>query len=253
MKITSLVKIYIQPAFLICVLVLAAGAAGMPILINSLGGFIEKEPLPLKQSLESLDANGLGSYEVVLKSKMEEDIIHTLGTESYIQWVLVDKNVLPDSPVRKCMLFITYYELPDVVPHVPQECYVGGGNELVSEESVEIEVINGVFKRMLSVAYLTFSTKEGGLLAGADKFPVLYFFRSDGDYASSREQTRYILNKNLFRKNSYFSKVEWKFFNNNEFGTQIYPNRKEAVEASRKLLALILPKLEKEYWPDWQK
>ncbi len=253
MKIPSIVSVYLQPAFLICVLVLAAGAAGMPILISSLGGFIEKEPLPLKQSLENLDANGFGPYEVVLKSKIEEDIIQTLGTENYIQWMLVDKDALPDSPVRKCMLFITYYELPDIVPHVPQECYVGGGNELVSEENVQIEVIKGDFKRSLSAACLIFSTKEGGLLTGTNKFPVLYFFHSDGEYSSSREETRYILNKNLFRRNSYFSKVEWKFFNNNEFGTQIYPTRQEAVEASKKLLALILPMLEEEYWPEWEK
>ena len=240
-----------QPAFMICVLVLATGAAGMSILINSLGGFLKKEPLPLKKSLESLDVNGLSPYEVVLKSQIEEDVIQTLGTENYIQWLLVDNEVPLDSPVRKCMLFITYYELPDIVPHVPQECYVGGGNDLVSEDGVKIDVKSGHFERSISGSYLIFSSKEGGLLTGTNKFPVLYFFHVDGSYAASREETRYILNKNLFRKNSYFSKVEWKFFNNNEFNTYIYPSRNEAVEASRKLLAVILPRLEEEHWPDW--
>ncbi|MGA2093785.1 MAG: hypothetical protein ABSH16_10320, partial [Sedimentisphaerales bacterium] len=61
-------------------------------------------------------------------------------------------------------------------------------------------------------------------------------------------QTRRILNKNLFGKFSYFSKVEWKFYGNN-FGRMIYPDKQEAVAASEKLLKVILPVLEQQCWP----
>jgi hypothetical protein len=57
------------------------------------------------------------------------------------------------------------------------------------------------------------------------------------------------LDKNLFGKHSYFSKVELKFFNT-RFGTRIYPAKKEAIAASQKLLSTLLPVLEKEYWPE---
>jgi hypothetical protein len=82
------------------------------------------------------------------------------------------------------------------------------------------------------------------------KFPVLYLFNVNGDYAGSREEARIILNRNLFGKYSYFSKVEWKFFNT-RFGQTIYPSKEEAVTAGEKLLAVVLPVLEREHWPDW--
>jgi len=36
-------------------------------------------------------------------------------------------------------------------------------------------------------------------------------------------------------------------------GGRIYPNQKDSVEASEKLMRIILPILEKEHWPDWKK
>ncbi|MHC4084712.1 MAG: hypothetical protein ACYSU3_07240, partial [Planctomycetota bacterium] len=52
----------------------------------------------------------------------------------------------------------------------------------------------------------------------------------------------------IFSKYSYFSKVEWKFFNI-RFNKLIYPGKEEAIAASQKLLSVILPILEKEHWP----
>jgi hypothetical protein len=43
-----------------------------------------------------------------------------------------------------------------------------------------------------------------------------------------------------------------KFFNM-KFGAQTFPSKEQAVSASQKLLGVILPLLEKEYWPDWEK
>ena len=80
------------------------------------------------------------------------------------------------------------------------------------------------------------------------KIPVFYFFKVNGDYASSREEARILLNKNLFGKYSYFSKVELIF--NQNIGAL---DKNEALTASQKLLGIILPILETEHWPDWEK
>ncbi len=50
---------YLQPAFLICVLVLGAAGAGMSFTMKKLGVVLRKEPLPLKKSLELLDEENL--------------------------------------------------------------------------------------------------------------------------------------------------------------------------------------------------
>jgi hypothetical protein len=52
----------------------------------------------------------------------------------------------------------------------------------------------------------------------------------------------------MFGKYSYFSKVEWKFYNI-KFGSSTYPDKQEASAASEKLLGVILPILEKDHWP----
>lgn len=274
-------------AFLICAVVLAVSGITMSVIVEKFKVFLKKEPVLLKRSLDLLDKNDLGPYRVVAKDKIEnEEILQKLGTRDYIQWVLEDTNTPVDSPVRKCLLFITYYGLPDRVPHVPEECYTGGGYQNLGSEGITLEISNDQqhFRRNLSpekvtlevqdnnavnaagenvmvanreipAKYIAFGIKNrDGLQFGEDSaFPILYFFSVNGSYANGREEVRRILNENIFGKYSYFSKVEWKFFNTTAFGAAIYPKKEEAVKASGKLLSVILPILEKEYWPELKK
>ena len=242
------IRAYLQPAFLICVVVLAIAGGGMSIAIKSFGVFLKKEPLPLKKSLDLLDEEDLASYKIISKSKIEnEEIVKALGTEDYIRWVLEDNDAAANSAVKKCLLFITYYRLPDRVPHVPEECYVGSGFQRLASDSVTLEINNNAgFEKKIRGRYLVFGSTKSNLWLSSEQFPVLYLFRVNGEYAGSREEARIALNKNLFRKSSYFSKVEM-IFN----VSSVAPSREQAVTASEKLLAVILPILEGEHWPDW--
>jgi hypothetical protein len=248
------VKHYMQPAFLICAAILAVAGSGMSIAIKKFGIYLKKEPLPLKKSLDLLDEKGLGPYKVVSKEKIEnEEIVKSLGTEDYIQWVLEDSEAAADCAVRKCSLFITYYELPDRVPHVPEECYMGSGFQRLASDSVTFE-INGIpgtpGDEKIQGRYLIFASVNSSHWQSETKFTVLYLFNVNGHYRNSREGARVVLNRNIRGKYSYFSKVEWQFFNT-KFGAKIYPSREEVVTASQKLLDVILPVLEREHWPDW--
>lgn len=239
---------YFQPAFLICAAVLATAGIGMSIAIEHFEIYLAKEPLPLKKSLDLLDENTLGTYKVVSKSKIQnEEIVKNLGTEDYIQWGLEDLDAPTNSSVRRCLLFITYYELPDRVPHVPEECYTGSGYQKLTSEAIVFDINKGDFKAKVPGRYLVFGSKKNNYLRRREKFPVLYLFKVNGLYANSRESARIILNKNLFRKSSYFCKVELAFNQG-----LISPTKEEAVMAGEKLLAAILPVLEREYWPDWE-
>lgn len=243
------IRVYFQPAFIICVLVLAAAGAGMSITMKKLGVVFKKEPLPLKKSLEQLDENDLMPYKIVSKEKIRDlDTLKALGTEDYIQWILEDSEQTTNSPVKEFLLFITYYRLPDRVPHVPEECWTGGGYQKLGSEAITFQIDNGKdFDANVPAKYLVFAPKKTGLWQGGERIPNLYFFRVNGQYAGSREDARLALNKNLFGRNSYFCKVELVFNK-----SSIAPTKEQVVEASQKLLVLILPVLEREYWPDWE-
>jgi hypothetical protein len=248
-NITETIKVnYLQPAFLICVCLLATTAGVMSATIKMAGIYLKKEPLPLKKTLSDLDKSNLGPYKVVAKSKIEnQDVLNTLGTEDYIQWTLEDTSVPLESKTRRCTLFITYYSLPDIVPHTPEECYYGGGLQQIKDETFVLRAIQGLYEREIKTRYLVYANTNSDVLFSETSFPVLYTFSANGKYGD-RNDVRRALNKNLFGKFSYFSKVEWKFYNTAS-GRTIYPNKQEAIAASEKLMSVILPVLEKEYWP----
>ncbi|MHC4282464.1 MAG: hypothetical protein ACYSWZ_05775 [Planctomycetota bacterium] len=227
----KIIRSYLQPAFLICAAVLVLSGIVMP-------KPVKKESLPLKKSLDLLDENDLSPYKVVKKTEIsDQDTLENLGTQDYIQWRLEDTDAAVDSTVHRCELFITYYGLSDRVPHVPEECYTGGG------DSVTFEINENNTMRKIPARYLVFASTNSNNLGMDTKFPILYLFNVNESYANTRDEARFALNKNIFSKYSYFSKVEWKFFNI-RFNKLIYPGKEEAIAASQKL-----PILEKEHWP----
>jgi hypothetical protein len=254
-------RVYLQPAFLICGAILAIAGSGMSIAVRSFGVYLRKQPLPLKKSLDLLDEKDLAFYKVISKEKIPyEETVKGLGTEDYIKWTLEDTSVTADGRTRYCSLFITYYGLPDVVVHVPEECYMGSGYQRLASENLTVDCQSVVDNRQFSVParYLVFSDTGSDLWRSEIKFPVLYLFNVNGDYANTRESTRMILNKNIFDKYSYFCKVEWKFFSagfsktGKMVGAKSYPSKEQTVAASEKLLSVILPVLEREHWPIMQ-
>ena len=165
--------------------------------------------------------------------------------------VLEDGRVPVDSPVRKCMLFITYYDKADVVVHNPDECYTGVGFRRMGGGDTEtIKLRTDGQESDLKLRYVVFSGSNLKSIFSDVSFPVIYLFKVNGEYTVNRTETRYVLARNIFGKYSYYSKIEWKFFNR-VFGRTVYPEKAEAIQASEKLLSVLLPVLEKEHWPDW--
>jgi hypothetical protein len=253
---------------LICVAVLAIAGTSKEIVIEWTGAHLTKLPLALKNPLELLDAATLEPYKVINRHKItNKDVLEQLGTDEYIQWELEDTKADKSSPVRYCSLFITYYTGNlDAVPHVPEECYAGGGHQRIGAESVVLNVeglfvgtdINpesettpetGLDKR-IGARYIVFTGRGSNIWQASSKYSVLYFFKTNGAYASSRTEARAILGRNLFGKYSYFSKVEWKFYGVDS-GGKIFPNKSETLVASEKLLSVVLPIVESDHWPDW--
>jgi hypothetical protein len=236
----------LPPAFLICTAVLALAGVGMSLARQRLGLYLKKEPLPLKKPLSALEEEKLAPYKVTAKVPIEnEDILKSLGTEDYIQWLLEDPGEPAQSPVKRLLLFITYYRQPDRVPHVPEECYTGGGYQRLATDSVAFRIGPSEGPREIPGRYLLFEKMAQDISPAVPRFPVLYLFRVNGEYAGSRDEARMALNKNMFSKHSYFCKIELVF---NQSSTA--PARETASAASEKLLAVLLPLLEREHWPN---
>jgi hypothetical protein len=231
-----------------------------------LGVRMIKKALPLRKSLNLISEKALDTYVVVQKQEIEHrDTVEALGTEDYIQWTLEDTEAQKNDPLRYCSLFITYYTgNPDRVPHVPEACFLGAGNQRFETEDLtfainikadstegEKEGIGGMKVQKIPVRCLVFGKKDTDLLEGGAKFPVFYTFKVNGVYRGNRTTTRLELMSNITGKYSYFSKIEWQFYNV-VFGRRIYPDKKDAAMASEKLLGVLLPILERDHWPDWQ-
>jgi len=260
----KIIKPYIQLPFLICLAVLVLAAGFKEAAIDWSGAKFKKLAIPLRKPLDDLDESKLAPYRVRRKAKIgNHDVLEALGTEDYIQWELEDTEAEALSPTRYCSLFITYYTGdPDRVPHVPEECFTGAGNQLFSRQAVTLSLdldpaqVAGLRtnsgKPELGARYLIFSRKNGNIWVSDLKYGVMYFFKANGKFASSRTGVRAVMGENLFGTYSYFSKVEWKFYGVGS-GGMIYGNKADVLSASEKLISVLLPLLETEHWPDWEK
>ena len=246
-------KPYLQPAFLVCALLLLTGATTKSLVIRFLGWQFTKYPLPLKKTLQEMDEKAIAPYVVNKKLRIDNpDVLETLGTEDYLQWIIVDPDAEPASPTRYCSVFVTYYTgNPDMVPHVPDECYAGGGNTRLAGYVDSASLHRDGIQTAQTIAYQNILFGGGDTLLTTDiKFYVCYLFHANGEYSGSRTETRKILGQNFLSKYSYFSKVEWQFYGIDAFG-RVYPDRQQVIQASEKLLQVLLPELERDHWPDW--
>ena len=255
MSVRKLLKPYLQPAFLVCVAVLAVAGVSKEAVIEYIGIITVKERIDLKKPFSELDELQLGPYKVLQRHLIKNpDVLEELGTDEYIQWFLEDSEVDKHSPVRYCTLFLTYYTgNPDQIPHVPEECQLGAGNVREKAETVNLNCsMAGDPSREVAIRHLVFKPGNVSIWQPASKFSVMYLFRVNGLYAAGRNEVRAITARNWLGKYSYFSKVEWNIFGKGYGNVKTRGSRDEVVAASEKLLSVIIPLLETEHWPDWQ-
>jgi hypothetical protein len=253
------IKPYLKPSFLICTVFLLIAGSSKSLIIEKLGIITTKLPLPLQKPLEEMDFGAIAPYKLDFQQRIDNhDIIEELGTEDYLQCVIIDTEAPESSPTRYCSLFITYYTGdPDTVPHVPDECYVGGGNKQVGKELLDLEIRNPIDDGQsesetvgLKASRVVFKRKNSGLWDTGSTFSKLYFFKVNGQYAGGKTATRAIMATNVFNKYSYFSKVEWDFYGKSN-NSRILPEKEAIVSASEKMLSAVMPVLERDHWPDF--
>jgi len=182
----------------------------------------------------------------VFEVEIKPEILDSLGTDQYLQWILYDhSNPDPNDPARYLSLFVTYYTgARDQIPHVPEECYIGGGGyHIIDEWFVDVPLPALGPDETVRVKVLEFDRAR--FIAHGSRI-VMYLFHTNGRFCPDRMCTRMALG-NPSDRHAYFSKVEL------TFGTsQVLPTRAQAVAAGKRFMQVVLPVLVSDHWPDWE-
>lgn len=239
--------------FWVCLALLVVAAVGLQTAATRLGIFLRKEAVPLRTSLHAFDARKLGPEYALnepmmaQRQPMTEDMVDSLGTDEYLQVYLTDTRKPGGDPTAIAQLFVTYYTgKPDLVPHVPDECWLAGGYEHESEATITLRVPGvGAPDDALPVRVLEFRARRADrfLSAGPDVATVAYLFHANGHYATTRNGVRALLS-NPFARYAYYSKVEVTFLS--QSGARA--DKQAAIDALPALLGKALPVLLRDHF-----
>jgi len=235
--------------FYVCVLLLIVSAVGMHALARFFGWHFRKLPVELKKPLAALDWHKLApryKQHPIQPELLDEENVQALGTDMYVQARLVDTQRPALAPTAVARVFITYHTgQPDMVPHVPDECYLAGGYDAVGTPQAFRVSVSGVGAPhdQIPVRVVQFQAR-----AGQDRPTVLYFFHTNGDYETTRLGVRLGL-ANPLERYAYYAKIEVTFTDNSAD-----PRRRrsadveESLEALAPLLTELMPVLLEEHF-----
>jgi len=246
--------------FYVCIGCLVVSAATMALLAAWLSIHFQKAAVPLKRPLSLLDVSKLlPEYELhtFQPEALSHDAVETLGTDQYMNWAIVDRRRDRDDPTCVAHLFVSYYTgKPDMVPHVPEECVVAGGQKLVGRARTEVIAVPGVGAEgdRVAVRVCQFEQGAGGqssLFGPARELPsfcVLYLFHVNGECRSTRDEVR-LAQMSLFDRYAYYAKIEVKF---TDYGIRRYASQAESLAATESLLGKVMPILLEDHLADWE-
>lgn len=240
----SLTRAFRSGWFVACLGLLVAFAATFQLMAYVFDWQARKLPVPLRRPLDGLDQNRLVGYKFLHNYMIKPEILEKLGTKEYIQWVFQDVSAqATKGPADYVSLFVTYYTgQPDQVPHVPEECYSGGGYEIQREDILEIPVT--VQGKAVQVPFKVLTMDARSDLR--EKRTVIYTFHANGQFCADRNAVRTVV-ADPAEKYAYFSKLELTFGVNDAL-----PTREASIESGRRFIQQVVPLLLDEHWPDWQ-
>lgn len=235
-----------DPRFVLCVACLLLGVAGVSGL-EMIGVHFSKERLDLKKPLTSLDTLKILPYRLVGSDRIPKEEVEALGTEEYIRWRLEDASIIDRTdPRRYPTLFVTYYSGGrDQVPHVPEECFLGGGFTQVGVGQNAAITVPELQAEFGAIPVRIVQFRKESAIGGALVPTVVYLFSVNGKFVDSRDGVRWVLS-NLLERYAYYSKVELFFGHRGGEG-----DPEKVLKAAEKVLSKVLPVLVHDHWPDW--
>ncbi|MGE3181436.1 MAG: hypothetical protein AB7N71_07390 [Phycisphaerae bacterium] len=236
----------LTPRYVVCLVVLIAGALGYRVMLRSLDMHLTKAAVPLKKPFYSADWTAMEpryQQHPNPPRRPSEEELDQLGTKEFLLWGLVDSTKDKSDRDSVAIIAVTYYTgAPDVVPHVPEECMSANGYDQVgASEEIEIEVPGiGAPDDKFKVRVATFDAPLTAAAAGQrEQAVVMYFFHCNGDYCNSRRDVRMRF-MDPRERYAYFSKIEIKFTN---WDSSLYADKATSIAALPPLLARLMPML----------
>ncbi|MCA9242600.1 MAG: exosortase-associated EpsI family protein [Phycisphaerales bacterium] len=213
-----------------------------------------KDALPLLKSLSSFNAGALMPYyrpNPIQPEPLSEEVKDTLGTTEYVSMLLDDLSREPAAPDAVASLFVSYYTgKPDMVPHIPEQCMVASGWELVS--GPKVESINADDAKgnpvPIKLAVCEFSRRDNRDGKSDMHRTVVYFFYANDKYYADRSDVRVAL-QSPWARYAYYSKIELSFMNGT--GGSAMATRDETIGATERLLKRLWPVLLHDHFPNW--
>lgn len=256
---TSLRRVFRQPAFIVVAALLFCAGAGLNAATSFMKLSFKKLPVPLSQPLTDLPKN-LGPWKQVSEdTPLEHDMLDALMTDKYVFRDFVDTRLLTKAeidqfdgktPIERRMLLgqlqlkkpaavlnlgLTYYTgLVDTVAHIPDRCYIADGYEPTKYDVASWDALkdrNGDHQ----VRFIVFEDSNPEHARQTFKRNVAYFFHCNGEYINDSIAVRKRLAR-LFEQYGYYMKIE--------VGTFIIP-ADESAKVMNDFLTYLLPESEK--------
>ncbi|HWL92844.1 MAG TPA: exosortase-associated EpsI family protein [Phycisphaerae bacterium] len=222
--------------YVLGLLVLIGGAAGMQAAKARGWLYVIKKPLPLHKPIADLNRDTLLPYDVLEMAPLSSEMEQELGTLEYLMWVLQE----PGNKRRgeqEVVLSVSYYtNVQDQVPHVPEECYGQGGNLPLDDESLEMRLDS--INESIAVRRLAFNRPRELV----KRTYVYYTICVNGQFCSDRTTVRLRM-ADPRDSHLYYSKVEIAFEDMRESDAPLLD--KKAGE----LLDKVISELMKSHWP----
>lgn len=228
--------------YYVCVGLLVAAAVSMQAVARYFQWNLRKQAVPLKKPLSALDTRKLGpAYRPhpIQPPLLDEENVQALGTSEYLLLRLVDTRRARTDPLCVANVFVTYYTgQPDMVPHVPDECYLAGGYDPAGTPEDTFVSLSEAPQDRIPVRAVQFQSRDT-----LNRPTVLYFFHVNGEYRTSRTGVRLRL-ANLWERHGYYAKIEVTFTDDSlDPRRQRFAGKAEALAALGPLLARLMPVL----------
>jgi hypothetical protein len=228
----------LSPLFVVTAVVLAIAAAGLHPALAALVDYFGKEPIPLRKKFDLFNHRAVDSFRMapglagfVPISKDDE-----IGTDDWFEMAFRERGDSSDDS-GNTLLFVTYYSDPrDTIPHTPEVCYRQGGATVDSISTVTVETpllgpdTPQIQARLLEISWL------------GRRRAIVYVMVCEDEIYHDRERTRLAIGL-PGNKHTYFSKVE---VVGPVIGDASYD---EVVERCKRLLAEVLPVLQRDHYP----
>lgn len=238
-----------SPHFWVALTVLLIAAVGWNATMRAMGVVLAKAKVPLESPLGTFPDRFGDRFRIAKeyntdifhegKAHLPHDVVETLGTEEYIDWIFIDERSSTTSPTA-VRLHVAYYTgILDAAPHVPDNCMVAGGLTPAGDSVVvwPVENVSEEWGEWQAVEVKRAAFQHKDATGPEGRIVSYYVFSVNGKPMSDRKDVRFAL-ANPFAKYCYYAKIEL-----SSWGGGLSEEDREAV--CREFFAEAMPHLQK--------